>query len=266
VKLKSGLSLAETVIASFVLLSVFAITASLFHSALRYSVSIEQQVTANRLAVNTMEQVRSWSSNYGNWAVLESTYGPQTIQQDPFRLVITAQAPLQLASPCHSMEAAYPVANRKLLNASIKPVQIDVLWEGKQFSLNTLIAEPRRTVAPALDLTVTAGNPAALVPQSGSISYTVLLKDSGGNTIPDIQFKWYTEALSGDGTVDASDRKGLAATFSHQVRKPGLPASVGFAPGSGPALANPSTCRVNARAVYYGQEVVGNSTTLSLQP
>lgn len=264
---RPGLTLTETVVASFVMLSVFAITATLFHQALRYSGQVENQLRGNQLAQENLEAVRRWSSTYANWALLEATYAPQTISQSPYTIVITA-APVQLASPCQSFESAYPVGNRKLFQASAKLVQVEVQQRGSRFRLNTLISEPRRELAspPQLELTAVAGDPAATVAKDGTLTYQASLRDVNNLTIPDIQFRWYTHSIDGDGTVRPLNRSGDRADFCHQVRLPGMPIHYGYAPGTGPAGANPSRCSVSARALYFGQDIEGRSSVLRLQP
>ena len=71
-----GVTLAETIIACFVLTFAMLVSSALFHTALQHSVRIDRKQRAARIAEQRVEELRSWSrANHGTNGNLEFGIG-----------------------------------------------------------------------------------------------------------------------------------------------------------------------------------------------
>ncbi len=255
-----GFSIAETVVASFMLLLGFLVVARLFHSSLQYQVWVDSVNLATTTGEATLNSVRAWAQQPANFQNLESVYNPQTFQADGLQITIRAGTSISIYSPCSEFEQNSPLTDRRALNSSHKPVEVTVTWSRDSIKLNSLIGDPPRQLRAATPLAVSVPN-GAVIPKNASIPITANLYDVGNNVVPDIFFSWAVEPISGRGTLQGLSRDGRSGQFIHKLVKPdGNP---GFSPGVG---ASPSQCLVSATGVYRGAEVNQPSLPVSLEP
>ena len=257
---QAGLTLAETVVASFLLLSGFLVVARLFHTSLRYQAWVDSVTLATGVGEEVMESVRSWAQDPNNFNNLEAIYSPMSINQDGMTLLIQAGAAVPMASPSNEMERAFPVAQRRVLRSSYKPLQVTVQWSRDQLQLHTLLGAPPRSLRTVNPLVVSAPDLTPLA-QGASIPVAVALYDATGAEIPDVFFSWSVEPINGKGTLENVTRDGLSGQFTHKMMKPD--GTFGFSPG---ISGNPSLCQVSAGATYLGREIIQLSAPLDLAP
>ncbi len=256
----TGFSIAETVIASFLLLLGFLVVARLFHSSLQYQVWVDSVNLATTTGEATLNSVRAWAQQPANFQNLESVYNPQTFQSDGLQVTIRAGASLNIYSPCSEFEQTALATDRRTLSASHKPVEVTVTWSRDSIKLNTLIGDPPRQLRAVNPLVVSVPSSAVILKNS-TVPITANLYDVGNNIVPDLFFSWAVEPISGRGTLQGISRDGRGGQFIHRLVRPdGTP---GFSPGVG---VSPSQCLVSATGVYRGLEVNQASLPVSLEP
>ena len=254
--LRRGLSLAETVVASFLLLIGFLVVARLFHTSLRYQEWIDSVNLATLVGEESLESVRAWAQQPANFKILETTYNPQILNQDGMRIEILAGAALTMGSPSNDLEAAYPVTERRLMRGSFKPIQVTVLWHRDRFVLHSLVGDPPHEVRVGnpIQLVVSGANPR---PRDSRSLMSASLYDTANNEILDVFFHWSQEPIDGRGTLENIYRDGTGGEFVHKMMLPD--GSFGYAPGL-------SQCRVGAGVLYRGREITDLSPPLDLAP
>jgi prepilin-type N-terminal cleavage/methylation domain-containing protein len=257
----AGFTLVETMISLTILLVACLLVFNLFHASLRYSSRVESQVLASIIAGKIMEEVRSWAwtdpgtgyNFHSSWSTWSGVAG--TDDEHPEYHVRVDVRDAVFRSPCSTLEAPHYV--ERILLTSAKKVKVTVWWDenhpDRNVSTTTIIREPPKafqagtvTVAPSSPIP----NP---LPMNSSVSFTAAARDSGGNIMNDIFFKWYVEPIDGNGTMTAEARDGSTATFTNKVLLPD--GTWGHTGG---------TCKVKARAVYRGIEKWGSSAVIHL--
>lgn len=254
-KRKAGLSLAETVVASFLLLAGFLVVARLFHTSIYYQGWVDSVTLSTGVGEETLESVRAWAQNPNNFDNLEAIYGPQNFERDGMKVSVLASAAVPMATPCNEMEQAYPAAQQRVLRSSYKRVQVTVQGRRDTMQLYTLLGAPPRTLR-AVNPMVVVTNTTNLA-QGASASLACAVYDNTGAEIPDIFFSWSSEPISGRGELTNLSRDGLSGNFTHQMMM--TDGTMGYSPAG-------SQCQVAAGALYCGQELTVLSAALDLGP
>ena len=254
---RRGNSLLETILALFLLAAATLLIVSLFHTALQRSRWSEQQTAACHIAERTLSEIRSWSAqgNFTRAQDLQSWDGRnyQDSTQPEFGIAIRATM-ARLASPCESLETFYPAAERRRMDLSAAKVQVKVSWSGarpgsSQVTLVSVIPESPRQLQ---SVTVT-GNTGPLS-AGAPTTFTAIAYDANQQPIHDIVFVWWVEAQTGNGLITPL-HNGSSAVFVNQGRR-----------SDGTTFQSGGTCRIAALASYDGQEVIGYSGDVQLQP
>jgi hypothetical protein len=247
-------------VASFLLLIGFLIVARLFHTSLRYQEWIDSVNLATGVGEETLESVKAWAQQPANFRLLETTYNPQVLDRENMRIEIQAGAAVTMATPCNEMELAFPLAERRLMRQSFKPLQVTVIWHRDRIVLHTLVGDPPHDprVGNPVVLNVGGANPRARDSQS---LMTASLYDTSNNEIPDVFFGWSQEPIDGRGTLENIYRDGTGGQFVHKMMVAN--GTVDYSP---PVGGNPARCRVTAGVIYRGREINQVSGILELAP
>lgn len=252
------MSLAETMIALFLLAGVVLVLVSLLHSLLRYGRQVELQTLAALAADRRLEQIRQWarqkSGNTYQFENLVTTYGSVVTNDPDFaQLQLTTSArwhPLDL--PGSWLEQGQ--SDKQRLDRSAVLVRVVVTWgNSRSLTASTLIGAPARRADPVLSITqVNGGNPLAA---NAPAVFQATARDADGQNLPDLTYHWYVRPEGGNASIALELRNTRQARLTNRVRWPdGV-----FRPAPGP-------CRVEARAVYRGTELVGTSAPITMSP
>lgn len=266
---RTALTLAETVIALFLLSGAALACLSLLSQARRNQHLTLQVLQANRFGRTCLERVRAWGNtgnNFANWA----SYADQTFSDPEFpelkARVQAAPAYLPVISPNSSLEA--PMApNLRALGGSAEMVKITVAWAGGNpapITFQTLVAAPLRAVAtspPLMQLTRLSGSPSPMAVNATAI-YKVALLDSAGQPIDGIIYRWSIEGdyssspeTPGMGSLEVLDRVGDRAALIHH-----------FYDGDPDIPTNPGDIVLRCYCRYGGRELVYASDRITLSP
>ncbi|MBT9589008.1 hypothetical protein IV102_37085 [bacterium] len=262
----AGLTLAETVVALFVLLSCIAIFLTFMRSLLGEGRRARQQTLATAAAESRLAQVEALVYQMGPnfyqnaaWAAISGLPA-----SDPaFPLINFAQQVdlLSVAAPCGALEATQ--SQPRLMTESFRQVEVRARWGWRPQDEVVLI---RRFAGPCSTNPTLRVEPLAVppnpLPRNASANFRASLVDPNGRPIPDVSFGWFVEVVTGSADVRASgDRMGRQGTLTHQIRM--LDGSL--APGSpDPFSASPRRCRVKVKCHYHGQDIWGMSDEISL--
>lgn len=262
-----GLSLIETIIATFLLVGGFLITVALFHSSLRYTTQIERVSIASLLGERTVHEIQSWARNLNNYRSSWSAYDGATRVDPsyPEHRILTEVSknsggpphPL-LASPCTALENLQAVGQRKTLANSCRRVRITVGWPpytpGSQLRMQCLVPEPRLTWRATNPIVVTLSG-AGPLSHNETTTVTAQGFDSTGTAIPDLVYNFYVQPdVPPTMASITQNRQGTSATLTHVINL--LNGSSTFGP-TGRVI-------VAVRAVYKGEERWGKSGPISL--
>lgn len=267
---QAGLTLTETVIATFILLAGFLVIGALYFSSLRQQSQVDAAILSTMVAEKALEDLRAWAQTPANFDALEATYNPYNAQDQGFQIAIEARPPVPIASPCSQLESAFVATERRLLTSSFKPVQVRVTHGTNTLVLDTLIGDPPRQPRDPVPVVVSPGTPIPVPPASlakdASIFFTANLVDAAGQPITDIFFTWSQAPVSGTGAFVTPPRDGRGQTFVHKMMMPD--GTWSYSPGvdDTPNPDLPSTCRVTANCLYRGKEYTGDSAEVPLHP
>lgn len=249
-------SLAETIIASFILLGAMVVFFALMHTMLRQGVRAQQRAMAALAAESKLEEIREWALDVGNFQSTWGTYNGQT-STDPAFPGLTLQTdvePAVLFSPSTQWESNF--ADQRVIRSSVRKVRVRVRWPqdgGIPVELITLIADPPREPHPTLTV---SGGPGSLS-RNRSYVTSASARDVNGFPIHDLFFSWYTlpgTANPGNGQI-SSNRSGTSATFLHRYNV-----------GAGPAVYIDGSCRAGVTAFYRGRPLEGAGNAVNLVP
>ena len=249
---RRGLSLAETVVALFVLVVACLGCVQMFHFGLRSGSVTEKRSVAAFLANKRLTQLQVWAkdpTHFSSWSGFPNgadadfpDYGLQTTVSD-----YTA------FSPCSGVQGS----TVRQLTKSLKRVQIDVSYPpftaADHLKVVSLIGEPPHPLA---GLTVLVddsaiSNPVPPAPFTQNLSAQV--RDGSNTVIQDMMFDWYVDPDTGNGNiVPAADGKN--ASFSNEILTP-----LGSTPNT-----SGTSCSVEAWARYMGRPIGANSGAIHL--
>lgn len=261
----AGLTLAETVVALFVLLSCIAVFLTFMRSMLGEGRRARQQTLATAAAESRLAQVEVLVNQLGPnfyqnaaWAAISGLPA-----SDPaFPLVqFTQQVDLlSVAAPCSALEATQ--GQPRLMTESFRQVEVRARWGWRPQDEIVLIRRFAGPCAPGPTLRVEPlAAPPSPLPRNATAHYRAILEDPMGRPIPDVTFGWFVEVVTGSADVRASDRMGRQGTLTNQIRL--LDGSL--APASpDPFSAGPRRCKVKVKCRYHGQDIWGMSHEILL--
>ncbi|MCA9792933.1 MAG: hypothetical protein KC910_14095 [Candidatus Eremiobacteraeota bacterium] len=260
--MRRGLSLAETIVALFLLVAAMLVMINLFHSALRYRAMVVQQMQATALARKVMAEVRDWARDPVNFDSNWSPYRGVTLT-DPDYPGLSAEVDCDelgraLYSPSTQLETLEG-ARARVLTRSLVPVRVQVNFgRDREVTLFSYVGErPRPLGANPVVVTRTGGSPDP-VPRDGTVDFGAQLLDSGGQPVADVTFDWAVKPVSGNAMLDrqpvSRDFRSMVLVHRMVINDLVTPPEEGYASG---------TIEVQARARYHGQEVT-NATVVSV--
>ena len=255
----SGLSLIETVVATFLLGSAIVLIVTLFHRSLQLGAHNERVSRAVGVARSVLSEIKadaasvtSYSAGLPVWK--NRSYSPP---DNPDYSVQTRVGQLQpLFSPCDGLANRF--ANPHIMEDVSLPVKVTVSWgpgRNNSISLVDRVREPRREIDRIRVSRVdTAGSPVGF---SQIMEFRAEALDSAGQVIPGIGFAWNVEPITGNATL--LERNTSDAAFCRIQHK------YYFNPLTSTWESVPGLIKAKARAVYHGQLYIGESTEIDLQ-
>lgn len=245
-------SLAETILAMFLLVAAALSITILFHQGLRNTGRARATASAVRLAENKLAEMRDWAADPGNFRSGWGPYNSQTFTDPNFpgySVFTEVGSSETIFTPCTTLGTL----DDKRMTSSVIPVRVTVSWDatdpGKRFELNSHIGAPPTTPAANISITTIAGS--APVPNPGNIQLEARLQDSGGTLIPDMMYRWYFSNGSAEGsmTVGGGGDNDRATVFNS-----------GWTPDDPNAPPAPGNVKVRVRCRYHGKEIWGRMT------
>lgn len=271
-----GLTLAEAIIAIFVLLAGFSIMTRLFHTGIRYQTLVDNQGIAVMLAERQMERIRGWSRQvhqspgsslpFSNW----TGYPGQIAFVDPDYPGYEIQAeatPHTVFSPCSLFEGIQPASNRRSLDDSVRRVLVSVRWGTLRHLLVSLVALPTDQSADSTSVSVDVNLSGSTTLGPGELrSLQTTATDADGRSIPDLFFNYSVQPTlgpsgGGNGAL-GGPRHGREAVVRNAIydvtpESSGGPLVTGYGAGE---------CRVRAVGRYRGWPITGASDAIQMQP
>jgi hypothetical protein len=248
-------TLAETIIACFVLTFAMLVSTALFHTALQHSVRIDRKQQAARIAEQRVEELRSWSrANHGTngeldfWEGWGSFAGTEESPDNPGYQVDTAiDTDHELFSPASEFEEvnfaaledenipdpdpdAPPPPKRTLADSAVLAT-IVVSWgssPAERIVTRTLFADPVRDhgwdpeeAGKAITLEYSPGgsSPPGSLGKSQSFTARAYVEDKAGQNVENAVITWYVDPDStGNGTIVSRPDQPERARFSNVVK------------------------------------------------
>lgn len=249
-------SLLEACVSLTIFSACLLVIVGLFQRSLVYSRQVEEQATAQQLALNVLYDLKNWSwqvsSGSRNFSRL-SQYQPTNVPTpEGFECSVSSQD-LDRADPCQTFEAGLDAAQQRIFRSSFRQVQIKVHWHrgSSEYVLHSVVGEPPRE-KPTLCQIRLSGWQSSMAPDDPK-TMTAEVVDQNGNRLPDVQLRWIAAPIDGVATMTAQARDGHQATFVNQARL-----------ASGAITHTGGTFRVSIRANYCGYELQNDSEPITL--
>lgn len=270
-----GLTLAEAIIAMFVLLAGFVVVVRLFHTGVRYQTLVDDQGIAVMLAERQLERVRGWSRKvhaspgsvqpFSNWTGCPGATA--YVDPDfPGHSIDVQHAVQTLFSPCSLFETIQPAGQQRRVMESVRRVTVRVTWGGREHLLVSLVALPtgRPELDPvSADVDIAGSN--ALSPGERRV-VTPSATNSDGRDLPDLFYNYSVQPVvgnqgGGNGAV-GGPRDGRTAVVRNCIYDV-TPASSG-----GPLITGygAGRCVVKAIGRYRGRSIQGVSDEIQMEP
>jgi type II secretory pathway pseudopilin PulG len=249
-----GLSLLETVIALFILVSAFAIVATLFFRSNRALVQIEEKAVAVAFAETVLDDIRVWARDPIHFATGWGTWSDVQMSEFPnCRARVTAVTP-STYTPCTQLESGKPAPQQREMLSTFRDLEIVVEYQDREvFRLHTRIAEPDRR-ADSVEVVLLSGS--SSLGAWDTATYQARLIDDTGNVIEDVSFHWsMLPDEKGNGTVRGLNTSYAEGQVTNVFR--------GF-DGVDRQITGP--CRAEAVARYRGLEISGQSELMDMLP
>lgn len=254
------MSLAEAIIAIFLMLSGFIVMSRLLMTGMHYQRLVDNEQNAVFLAESQLEQIRGWSARnhvpagiipFSDWSACPGQPGPVSNPAFPGYDIAVNSTVQALYSPCSTWELQFTnPAERRALRQSSRRVRVTVTWNSQSYVLESLVSAP---VAPASAAVSVSVSGAGSVARDATASYSAVANGPSG-VLPDVLFGWYVYGV-GNGTLLPA-RDGLTAQLGNYMQDAANPPNtVGY--GSGP-------CLMRALARVRGKEVWGDSSSINL--
>lgn len=221
-----GLSLAETVLALFLLTAGCLMMVQLFHQASRADRRTQQVESAVALGEKTLARVRSWASQPANFDSNWATWNTTLSDPDFPGLTVTmtsTPAGRPLASPASRLEVPYG-SNARQLSRLVIPVRARVSWgNGPQENLTliTYCAAPAHPMAANAKVEL-SNLPASPLNANQVAQVNAQLRDGAGQPLTGVTFNWSIVPVSGNGSLrpDLQDRTGQAMSLQNMCYLP----------------------------------------------
>jgi type II secretory pathway pseudopilin PulG len=255
-----GVTLLETMMSLILLGGAILLVITLFHRGLGFARRSNQAVQASVLAQSVGDEIRDWALDEENflngWATW--TGGPKTYPEFPGLSVTVEATPLsvKIPSPCSGLEDRF--TDRRLLEGCVVPFAVTVSWEDmgpQSVRLVGHVQEPRRELGgirirrrDSLGLTI---------PAYETMELEAALLDRNDRPIPGVTFSWHIRPITGNATVlDVPPRDGSRGFVQHKYY---------YNPVTGDWGAVHGVIRIEARATYFGREIVGTTPDITLE-
>lgn len=252
-----GLSLAETLIALFILAVGGLTCVGLLLTSLRHQSDSQRATRAARLGDKVLARVRheaSDASRFSSWQVYDDDHFVDPDEPE-FRIHVRS-SPLEPAcSPCSSLEAG--TAGRRLDRCQ-RRVEIHIAWGRREHRLATCVYPGKTGLRRPTPLTVTRSSDTNLA-AGAWVRLEGHLFAQDGQEIRGVPFEWnqISRDYSGIGTLE----RGLDGS-EKTVRLYNL--CYAGDPASDPPITVPGRILVSCRARYGGVYYAANSTEISL--
>lgn len=250
-----GLTMMETVLGLFLLVSAFTFVAGLYNHSLGHLQKVERNAYAAQFSRSVFSELRAWAREPGNY--LGSW--PTTLTDPDYpgfeaRLTVSD---VELMSACTDFESTIPSPQQVLMTSSCRRVQAQILFEGSQvFTVTSLIKEPERTPSDTTPVVVSArGALPTPLDREATIEFEARLLDESGAEIPDVHFSWSVEPIDGNATIKEVARNGTVATFENV-----------YILRRGSRIFTGGKCKVAASVQYFGETYRGTSEEIELSP
>lgn len=246
-----GVSLAETIVACFVLTFGMLVSVALFHTALQHSVRIDRKQLAARIAEQQIESLRAWSrASHGTNGELAFSQGWSTLEgakedpDNPGYVVETEFKEHDLYSPASEFEkinfAALEDENvdddstdKRTLDNSAYLATITVSWgdgPGEKIVTRTIFGDPVRDhgwdpeeAGKAISLEYQQSSSweedsPELLAANASLRVRAFIEDKNGAPVDNAVITWYVDPDStGNGTINSNPDNPEQATFINVV-------------------------------------------------
>ncbi|MFN8608643.1 MAG: hypothetical protein U0931_13995 [Vulcanimicrobiota bacterium] len=245
-----GLSLIETMLASFILTAAILVTVTTFHRAMHYQARVERKILAAQVAHRSLVRLRSDCDDLTTWSSLSNRSWVETDLPE-FTTTLTV-SPVAVDSPCSGLESV--VSTPIHLSASLKQVWIEVRWGGsaaEKVTITSFLTEPARR-ATQVRVWQKSGSTSLHSDQSGV--FAAEARDADGRIIPDVTFDW--QFASRQGVTREPSRDGRECRLTHVLYRPdGITRY--YISGE---------CRLRALARIQGEYIYGDGPVVSLSP
>lgn len=254
VAVRRGISLLEAVVGLFLLVCAVLAVIVLVHSGLRHTARTQRLELATQIAERKLEEMRAWAASrqgagYGfdDWSSHTGPARPDPV--DPRFQVQVNVRPWTLAANSSAIESLYPAAEQIRLSRSALEVRVTV----DRVSLTALIGEPDRGVrASPIELTPEVAPP-PMLPRDASLTWRAEAYDADNRPLRDVTFQWYVRPGTGNGNLQQT-RDGRTCVFTNRLDRE-----------VGPPIYTGGQVVLEARARYFGRELLGQSISFALQ-
>ncbi len=247
------MSLLETSIAIFLLVTAFVVVLSLFIRSSEYQVNVGRKVLAVTFGEVMLDDLKAWAGDYANYSGSWDEWSLKTMAEYPgYSAKFTIGKP-EVAVPSTQLEEIRPPAKRFLMRETFRDVDLTVDFEGApQLSLTTRITEPARKVS-ELKLVLESGS--SSLGRNDDAKFRARLLDYSNQEIQDVVFRWSVLSMGGNATAVGNYPESWNGTLTH--RFVGADGILRFIPGR---------CQARAVATYRGVEYSGLSQVVELLP
>lgn len=291
-----GVTLGESIIACFVLTFAMLISATMYHTALQYSVKIDRKQRAARVAEQRVEEIRSWSRrHHGTNGDLEFSEGWEEFDDTTFSdpdnpgyTVRTEIDPKDLFSPSSEFEKVYFAAQeddtipdgekvqRSLADSSYLAT-VTVTWgsgPSEKLVTRTLLTDPVRDhgwdaneAHKAITLSYNSNGawqdePPEFMNPKETLRLRAEVQDRHGQAVKNPVVTWYVDADStGKGTIESRPNTPASAVFTNEVTIDKDPQGT----GDEMKVLTGGSVRLIARVRLGGIEAVSFTPTITLR-
>jgi type II secretory pathway pseudopilin PulG len=248
------MSLVETVIALFLLVSAFTVVTNLLFRSTQALVRVEERAFAVSFAETVMDDIAVWAEDSDNFASDWAIWSNATMVEYPgYVAKVTATTPI-LFTPCRQLEIGKPAAERREIVASYRDLEIAIESKGAElFRLHTRLAEPERPIT-LVEVKLISGSTSLAA--GGTAILEAVLLDGSNQIVEDVSFRWSVQPDDdGNGTVKSLTTNYAQAELTNVFRS-----------SDGTLRQVAGKCRVMAVARYRGQEYRGLSEPVEMLP
>ena len=251
---RRGVTLAETIIACFVLTFAMLVSTALFHTALQHSVRIDRKQRAARISEQRVEELRSWSrANHGTngtldfWVGWDSFVGTVDAPDNPgYEVKTEIDTNHELFSPASEFEEinfaameddnipdpdpSKPPPPKRTLADSAVLATITVSWgksSAERIVTRTLFADPVRDhgwkpdeagKAISMEFNPGGSSPPGFLGKDQQFTARAFVQDKNGEKVENAVITWYVDPDStGNGTIISTPDKPERARFVNRV-------------------------------------------------